>query len=328
MRGIRGLAVVAGVGIALVAIAWSSGSRPEVDELAHARRLTGAELESRRIEVGDVALHVVLAGPEGGEPVLLLHGFPEFWFSWHRQLAALAEAGFRVAAPDLRGYNRSDKPADPDRYGSHHHVRDVLGLLEALGWSTVNVAGHDVGGGVTWRLVFEHPERLRRAVVFNAAHPMGWDAARPQDDPDSISWFRSFFQLPFLPELVARSGDWWLLGRNLRQTSRAGTFADGTLDLYKASWARDNAISTMIHGYRAEFREIRGVPEDGRPAVPVRLVWGEQDAFIPLEGGRLSAERLDPGATLFVPEASHWILHEEPELTSRVLIEFFGGGRG
>jgi pimeloyl-ACP methyl ester carboxylesterase len=321
MRALRLLALVALLVVVAGGLAWRSGNRPPFDEVALAERRLGIPLESRRIATGEVTLHAVFAGPEDGPPVVLLHGFPEFWFSWHRQMAALAAAGFRVVAPDQRGANRSDRPRDRSRYGGQHLGADVLGLLDALGWEDAYFAGHDVGGGVLWRLVYASPERVRAAVLFNVGHPAMWSEANPGDDSDSISWYRSFFRLPFLPELVGRSGDWWLLGRNLRATSRPGTFDDAELAIYKAAWARDNAISSMINTYRSEWSELRDLPSV--TPVPVRLVWGEQDAFQPLEAARLSERHLEPGAVLYVPEAGHWILLEAPELTSRVMSEFF-----
>ena len=321
MRGLRLVAIVALVLVGIVWLAWRSGGREPVNEIALAEAELGIDLESRRIPAGDVTLHVVAAGPEGGPPVVLLHGFPEFWYSWRHQLAALAEAGFRVLAPDLRGYNRSDKPSDAELYGQRHFVGDVLALLDRLGYEDAFVAGHDVGGGVAWRIVLLHPDRVRKAVIFNAGHPFVWRRARPADDAETISWFRRFFRLPWLPELVTRSGDWWLLSRNLRATSRPGTFDDATLDIYKAAWSRENAISTMIHVYRATIVEV---PEaQGEPTVPVRVVWGEDDAFFPPAAADLTAEFAGPGGSTLIPDATHWILLEEPELTSREMIEFF-----
>lgn len=322
MRGLRGATLVALLLTGIVWLAWRSGERPPVDEVALARDELGILLESRRIGVGDVTLHVVSAGPEDGPPVLLLHGFPEFWFSWKRQIAALAGAGFHAIAPDLRGYNRSDKPDDLALYAPHHYASDALGLLDALGIEKTFLAGHDVGGGIAWRLVLLHPERVRKAVIFNVAHPFAWSEAPPGDDPHSISWFRTFFRLPWLPELVGRSGDWWLLSRNLRATSRPGTFDPATLDAYKTAWSRDNAFSTMLNVYRAPREQI---PESkARPTLPVRVVWGEQDAFIPLAGAAFTARYLaSPDDLVRVPDASHWILLEEPELTSREMIDFF-----
>jgi len=319
----RQLAVVVIALTGLAWAAWRSGDRPPVDEIAVAEARLGIALESRRIDAGDVVLHVVLAGPETAPPVILLHGFPELWFSWHRVIAPLAGAGFRVIAPDLRGYNRSDKPVGAAAYSGDAFARDVLGLLDALGLETAFFAGHDVGAGVAWTLVLLHPERVRRAVMLSSPHPIAWERAHPRDDPQSISWFRSFFRLPFLPELVTRAGGWWLLTRNLRRTSHPGTFEGETLAVFQSAWARDNAISTMINVYRAPFRS-EPIPEDSRPRVPVRFVHGGRDAFMPREASRITAEVIGEGAVIELPEASHWLLLEEPERIGALLVEFFG----
>jgi epoxide hydrolase 4 len=309
--------------VGLVWAAWRSGDRLPVDEVAIAEARLGFDLDSRRVETGAATLHVVLAGPEQGPPVVLLHGFPELWFSWHGAMGPLVRSGYRVIAPDLRGYNRSDKPPGADAYGGDAYARDVLGLLDALGIERAFVAGHDVGAGVAWTLVFSHPERVRRAVILSSPHPLAWARVRPQDDPESISWFRSFFRLPFLPELVARAGGWWLLTRNLQRTSQPGTFEGETLSVFQSAWARDNAISTMINVYRAEFR--RGpLPPDGRPAVPVLYVYGGRDAYMPHEASRITAELLGKDAAVELPENGHWLLLEEPERIGGLLIEFFG----
>lgn len=322
MRALRWLAIGIGVMVVLAFLAWRSGDRAAVDEVALAEARTGVELESRRVGLGDLSLHVVFAGPPEGAPVVLLHGFPEFWFSWHEHLGHLARAGFRAIAPDLRGYNRSDKPADPQAYGPQYGD-DVIRLLDVLGIEDAFLAGHDVGAGVTWRLVYEHPQRVRRAVILNGVHPIVWTQANPADDEEAISWFRSFFRLSWLPELVARAGGWWLLSKNLRDTSRPGTFDDETLAVYQAAWDRDGAISSMIHAYRHDWPKGGATHMDAPAPVPVRLVFGVRDAFIPPAAMRLSGRYAGEGAVREIPDATHWVLLEEPELTSRMLIQFF-----
>jgi epoxide hydrolase 4 len=302
--------------------AWRSGDRPPVDEVAIAEARLGQGLDSRRVETGEVALHVVLAGPESGPPVLLLHGFPELWYSWHGVMGVLARAGYRVIAPDLRGYNRSDKPPGRASYSGDAYARDVLGLLDALGVERAFVAGHDVGGGVTWTLVFSHPERVRRAVILSSPHPFAWERANPRDDAKSISWFRTFFQLPLLPELASRAGGWWLLTRSLQRTSRPGTFEGETLSVFQSAWARDDAISTMIDVYRTPFRR-EPLSGDGKPTVPVRYVYGGADAYIPREASRITGEVIGEDAVVELPESGHWLALEEPERIGALLIEFF-----
>jgi pimeloyl-ACP methyl ester carboxylesterase len=313
------LVALLGLGFA----AWRSGDRPSLDEVAIAETRTGLALDSRRVATGEVELHVVLAGPEQGPPVLLLHGFPELWYSWHGVMPGLVDAGYRVIAPDLRGYNRSDKPPGSEAYSGDAFARDVLGLLDALDIERAFVAGHDVGAGVAWTLVFLHPERVRRAVILSSPHPLAWERATPQDDASSISWFRTFFKLPFLPELLSRAGGWWLLTRNLQRTSRPGLFEGETLAVFQSAWARDNAISSMLNVYRTGFRR-EPLPDGGRPPVPVLYLFGGRDAYMPRAASLLTAELLGETAVVELPEASHWLLLEEPERIGQLMIDFFG----
>lgn len=316
-----GVAIAIAV-VGLVWVAWRSGDRPPIDEVAIAQARTGVALESRQVETGAARLHVVLGGPAQGRPVVLLHGFPELWYSWHGVMGVLATHGYRVIAPDLRGYNRSEKPPGRDAYSGARYEEDVLGLLDALGLERVLLAGHDVGGGVAWRLVFTHPERVERAFILSAVHPEAWERASPNDDPDSISWFRTFFRLPFVPELTARAGGWWLLSRNLRRTSRPGTFEGETLAVFQSAWARENAISTMMNVYRAGWEEVP-VPPDGRPTVPVRVVAAGKDAFLPKAAADVTAEFLPEGGVIEMPELSHWLLLEDPEQVAGRMLAFF-----
>ena len=123
------------------------------------------------IETNGVRLHVVQAGPKSGIPVVLLHGFPEFWYGWRKQIPALAEAGCRVIAPDQRGYNLSDKPKGVKAYCVDTLVEDVIGLIDALEYEKVNLVGHDWGALVAWMLAIKHPERLHRLGIINVPHP-------------------------------------------------------------------------------------------------------------------------------------------------------------
>ena len=118
-----------------------------------------------------IKLHTALAGPEDGELVFLLHGFPEAWFGWEAQILSLAEAGFRVAAPDQRGYNLSDKPKGVASYQSAILVEDIIGLADGLGVDQFYLAGHDFGAMVSWNMARRYPERIKRMVIANVPHP-------------------------------------------------------------------------------------------------------------------------------------------------------------
>jgi len=308
--------------VAVGAAGWYSGSTAPIDEIAIAEQRTGVDLDSQIVDLGGIKLHVVSAGPEDGPAVVLLHGFPEFWFSWHQVIKPMADAGYRVLVPDLRGYNRSSKPADIQAYSMDDFGGDIIALLDTLGIESAYLAGHDVGGGVAWWLTFEHAERFEKAIVFATAHPLAWRDAPPEEDNESISWFRDFFKLPFLPELVSRSGNWYLLSRNLQETSAPGTFSDEEIDIYRAAWARDNAISTMINSYRATHLPA-DMPSDGQPIVPVKYYFGEKETFIPRAAALATANYIGEANVIEMPGVSHWIMVEEPEATAQAMLDFF-----
>jgi len=315
--------VIVALVAALVWLGWRSGETPDVDALAAARAEVDVPLESETIDVGDgVRLHVVMAGPEDGPPVLLIHGFPEFWYSWRRQIADLAERGYRVAAPDLKGYNRSDKPEGREIYAPRAMASDLVGLMDALGWDAAHVAGHDVGAVVAWALVFDHPARVRRAVIFNVASPAALYEAYEEMGAESVSWYRTFFRAPVLPEFVLRLGGWRALARSMQDGAAPGAFTDEDIAIYKAAWARDDAMSTMLGFYRA--RPL--VDPDyagGPPPVPVRLILAGEDPFLPAEAAIPSRRDLGVENVETWEGVSHWILQEEPARTAAVMAETF-----
>src|SRR5215470_3174058 len=171
MRTVCRLVIAAVILCLLVLIASFSGNQPKRNAVEAARRELGIDLESRRVDLGNLRLHVVLAGPKDGPPVVLLHGFPEFWYAWYRQMGELAKAGFRVIVPDQRGYNLSDKPSRVEDYRVDKLAGDIASLIETLGYNDACVAAHDWGGGVAWQLVIRHPGRVRRLVVIDTPHP-------------------------------------------------------------------------------------------------------------------------------------------------------------
>jgi pimeloyl-ACP methyl ester carboxylesterase len=185
-------------------------------------------LEHHRVATNGVQLHVVQCGPAAGPLVVLLHGFPEFWYGWRHQIAALAAAGFRVWVPDQRGYNLSDKPRPVRGYVVDELARDVVGLIDAAGHATAAVVGHDWGAAVAWHLAAQHPARVRRVAVLNVPHPQVMGPALLRKPGQLLrSWYVFFFQLPWLPEAVVGLRGWWLARQSLRRTSRPGTFSAG-----------------------------------------------------------------------------------------------------
>ncbi|MEN8184430.1 MAG: alpha/beta hydrolase, partial [Myxococcota bacterium] len=296
---------------------------PQRDAVAAAETELGVELETSRVTLGEVELFVVAAGPADGPLVVLLHGYPEFWYAWRGPLAQLAAAGFRAVAPDQRGYDQSDKPGDVESYRIDRLSGDVAALIAVLGHESAFVVGHDWGGGVAWDVALRHPERVRKLAVIDTPHPnVDFGAG---GDEDQIDWFRTFFQLSWLPERVARLGNWELVAGALRDTSIPGTFSEETLDLYRSAWDRDDSMAHMIDWYRAGFRYEAPDPPDWTLRLPVMVVVAPGDVFIPGDLTRASMPFLEDGRLVELEEGTHWVIQERPDEISRLLIEFFRG---
>jgi pimeloyl-ACP methyl ester carboxylesterase len=279
-------------------------------------------LEHHRVLTNGVHLHVVQCGPSDGSLVVLLHGFPEYWYSWRHQFAALAEAGFRVWAPDQRGYNLSDKPRRVRDYTIDQLAADIIGLLDAAGHQTAAVVGHDWGAAVAWHLAAHYPSRIRRVAILNVPHPRVMGPALLRKPGQLLrSWYVLFFQLPWLPEVLARLRGWWLARRSLRGTSRPGTFSDADLVHYRAAWAQPRAMRSMINWYRAAVRLPSRLGQSGRITIPVHIIWGERDAFLRRELAQESLAFCDDGQLTYLP-ATHWVQHEAATEVNNLLCHF------
>jgi len=318
----RFLVVATGTVAALLVLGHCSGNQPRLDAVEAARRELGVELDARRVDVGDVELFVVRAGPADGPPIVLLHGFPEFWYAWKGVIAPLTAAGYRVIIPDQRGYGDSDKPRGVEAYDVDRLGDDIAGLIAALGYQNAFVAAHDWGGGVAWNLAIRHPERVRKLAVIDTPHPDAYQHVQTKEEP--VSWFRTFFQIPLLPEESARWGNWALQSKMLRDTAAPGAFPDEKLDLYRSAWDRDGAYGSMVNWYRAAFRSGPGDGKDARVALPVLLILTAHDAFIPADMTRASLSLLDDGRLIELGTGTHWVMQEEPERIAQLLAKFFG----
>ena len=284
----------------------------------------GTELRETRVIAGDVALRTMEAGPAGGPPVVLLHGFPEFWWGWRRQIGPLARAGFRVVVPDQRGYGASDKPGGIGAYRLDRLGRDVLALADALGIGRFALAGHDWGGIVAWRVAADAPDRVSRLAILNAPHP---DTARGTILRDPVQLMRSFyvglFQLPGLPETLLAARDYAALRHALASTSRAGTFSEADLDRYRdEAWAVPGALTASLNWYRALVR--RPTSATGRIAVPTLILWGRRDTALGPTFVEESLKLCEDARAVWFDEATHWLQHEKAEAVNRELVGFFG----
>ena len=284
--------------------------------------LAPREITFRTLDVGEVRLHVACAGPDDAKKtVVLLHGFPEFWASWRHQIQALAAAGFRVFAPDLRGYGKSDKPEGVEAYAIRHLVGDVAGLLRAVGAEKVFLAAHDWGGEIAWRVTMAHPDRVERLCVLNIPHPVmlmrGLRTARQLRK----SWYMFFFQFPALAERLLAKGDFAFL----RRIFEADGFTRQEIEPYVEAFRNPGALTSALNYYRAAGRALlsRDRPTLARIECPVLVLWGKKDRALGYEMA-VPPERWVPNARVqFFENASHWLAHDEPERVSEHLVEFF-----
>jgi epoxide hydrolase 4 len=279
-------------------------------------------VEALRLPTNGIELHAVAAGPPDGRLVVLLHGFPEFWYGWRRQIAPLADAGLRVLAPDQRGYNLSEKPEGVAAYSLDVLADDVLGLADALRRERFAVVGHDWGGVVAWHLAARNPERVERAAVLNAPHPATMRNFMVAHPTQALrSWYAGFFQTPLLPEWALGAADFAWLRASLVRTSRSGTFSDADLRRYRDVWAQPGALTAMLNWYRALPRRA-GAPRRGRIRVAVRVIWGDRDPFLDRGFVEAGLALSDCGDAFHIADATHWVQHEEAERVNELLIEF------
>ncbi len=280
-------------------------------------------LETIYFQNGAVQLHAVAAGPKDGPVVVLLHGFPEFSYGWHKQIEPLAAAGFRVVVPDQRGYNLSSKPQSVAPYALTDLVSDVIAIADQLGQQKIFLAGHDWGAAVAWSTALLHPHRIAKLAVLNVPHPSvmrRFLSTRPRQI--MRSWYMFFFQIPWLPEAIFSAFHFHMGTRALLRSSRPGSFSPEDLAQYRAAWSQPGALTGMINWYRALFRHRVKFP-DRTVHVPTRILWGERDAFLLSEMAHESL-RYCTNAELFTfADATHWLQHEESAKVSQVLVEFF-----
>lgn len=282
-------------------------------------------LETLTFQNASVRLHAVAAGLPGSPVVLLLHGFPEFWYGWRKQIEPLAAAGLHVIVPDQRGYNLSSKPSGVASYALSELVSDVIAIADQLGQEKIFLAGHDWGAAVAWSTALLHPQRIAKLVVLNVPHPSvmrKFISTRPRQL--LRSWYMFFFQLPWVPEAFFSAFDFRIGVRALLRSSRPGTFSGEDLAQYRAAWSRPRAITSMINWYRALFRSRVKFP-DKTVRVATRILWGERDNFLLAEMAHESLRYCTSGELFTFANATHWLQHEEPARVSELLIDFFRG---
>ena len=287
-------------------------------------------LEDIFISTNGIRLHTIQSGPADGPVVVLLHGFPEYWRGWAKQIDPLVQAGYRVIVPDQRGYNLSDKPVKVQDYRIDQLVKDVVGLFDALGQEKVFLAGHDWGAAVAWETALRHPQRVKKLAILNVPH-LDVMMRFLREDLGQIrkSWYIFFFQIPWLPEALLRSGDYNGIAQSLLHSGLPDTFTAEDLVSYKEAWKQPGALTGMVNWYRAAFRggasSLWRLPKTPprRVAVPTLILWGKKDVALRHEMAQASLELCDQGQLVFFDNATHWVQHDEAEAVTNNLLTFF-----
>ncbi|MDP8970452.1 MAG: alpha/beta hydrolase [Actinomycetota bacterium] len=265
------------------------------------------------MRINEISLHVEDHG--SGVPVLLLHGWPDSSYLWRQQIPALAAAGYRAIAPDLRGFGRSDRPEAVEAYAPQETLGDVLGLLDELDLDRVHVVGHDWGAFLAWRLATKAPHRVDRMVVLSVPHP----AAPRSVEQREKAWYQLFFQFEGVAEAWLRHDDWKLFRELLR--------GDGDLDRYIEDLSRPGALTASLNWYRASLRpQSPPAAPPGLPppvSAPVLAAWSSRDHYL-TEDRMIASQRFVAGQWRYerIEGASHWIPLDAPDRLNELLLEW------
>ena len=281
-------------------------------------------LDHQFADVNGIRLHYVTAGR--GPLIVFVHGFPEFWYEWRRQLVEFAR-DHQAVAPDMRGYNLSGKPADLAQYRVPNMVEDLRALAVQLGHERFVLVGHDWGGVIAWAFGIAHPELLERLIIINAPHPAIF-AREIRENPaqQRASRYMLTFRTPQAEGLLSSDNYAPLIEALSRDLGERFTAADRAA--YREAWSQPGALTGGLNYYRA----ARAGPSGGDGAhlivrVPTLVIWGERDEAL-LAGNLVGLERFVPDLTIErIPDGSHWVVNEQPERVNRLIRDFLGSRR-
>lgn len=280
--------------------------------------------QHRDIMTNGIRMHYVAQGT--GPLLVLLHGFPEFWYSWRLQIPFLAELGYTVVAPDLRGYNETDKPSRG--YDVPTLLRDIVGLIKGLGYEQAVIVGHDWGGALAWSFVLKYPHMTTHLVVCNAPHPEAMQRELKTWKQLRKSWYIFALQVPWLPEYylgrlhAARIGQ-MIYGAAVQKAA----FPSDVLERYRVAMSKPGALKASINYYRATFRNPFNFLGSSKPSVPqittpTLLIWGEQDVALDIALTKGLESWVPDILIKYVPDSGHWVQQEKSELVNQLLEDF------
>ncbi len=280
------------------------------------------ELECGFIKTNGINLHYVSQGE--GKLMLMLHGFPEFWYSWRYQIAEFA-ANYRVVALDLRGYNDSDKPKDISAYKMSQLLADVKGVINGLGYEDCILVAHDWGGAIAWNFAYEYPAKIEKLIVMNLPHPAKFLEGLKTLRQLQKSWYIFAFQIPWLPELIFQANNYQAIASTfINMAIDKSAFPPEVLAQFQNAAAKPGALTAMINYYRANFELFSHKTTKNWSVlnIPTLMIWGEEDTALGKEltyGTSLYVRDLE---IKYIQDCSHWVQQERPKLVNQYMRSF------
>ena len=279
-------------------------------------------LEHNFIKTNGINLHYVSQGT--GQLILMLHGFPEFWYSWRHQIAEFA-SDYHVVAVDLRGYNDSDKPQEVAAYQMSELLADVKGIISGLGYEDCILVAHDWGGAIAWNFAYSHPSMVEKLIVMNFPHPAKFAAGLQTWQQLQKSWYIFFFQIPFLPEFIFQANNYQAIASAFTDMAvDKSAFTPEDLAAFQAAAAKPEALTAMINYYRANFKiPPDNLAQDGDILdIPTLMIWGEEDRLLGKELTYGTDAYVRDLELKYIPNCSHWVQQEQPTLVNQYIQEF------
>lgn len=283
---------------------------------------TQGEFDHRYIQINDIKLHTVITGVEDAEPLLLLHGFPDFWYGWHKIMNGLSDS-YHLIVPDLKGYNLSDKPLEVEPYRLEILVEDIKMLSQELGLKSFNLAGHDWGGMIAWAFAEKYPELLNKLIIINAPHyKIFSQKIKESKSQKKASGYISQLVKPNSDELLRRQNYQMLRFAVFQNARKEDAFSGEDKSRYIEAWSQPNALKASVNYYRANrsYENWTGLIE-----VPTLVIFGMKDTFIkPLVLDNLS-EYVSDLTIVKSEDSSHWVMHDDPETVISSIDQFLQG---
>lgn len=272
------------------------------------------------INTNGVKLHYVTQGT--GRLMLMLHGFPEFWYSWRHQIPEFAQ-DFQVVALDLRGYNDSDKPKGKSAYVMDEFIQDIEGVIKGLGHDSCILVGHDWGGAIAWNFAYAHPEMVERLIILNLPHPAKFTQGLFTPQQLLRSWYIFLFQLPWLSELLFKANNCLAIAKIIPDTAfNKIAFTPDDIAAYQQSAAKTGALTAMLNYYRNIFSGLISPQNWGILEITTLIIWGENDTALGKELTYNTNDYVNNLQIKYIPACGHWVQQEKPELVNQYMREY------